>query len=178
MKADNLFPAFFVLGRYCQQRPDDADALHLYALISERVGHLSLAAELAGRAIAVLEVAYEESEDAAIERQFAIANTTMARVQLALSAYSTALEYYESAAGILGEEQGGPLKVQCHFGSGLANFKLGRLQEAVEAFEEALGAAGEDNVTKGHVTVLLAQTLWAVGSQEAQETAKAQLLDW
>ncbi|KZV61771.1 TPR-like protein [Peniophora sp. CONT] len=175
--ADSLFPAFFVLGRYCQQRPDDSAALHLYALISERVGHLSLAAELAGRAIAVLEVAYEESEDATIERQFAIANTTMARVQLASGAYQAALEYYESAAGILGEEEVGPLKVQSHFGTGLANFKLGQLQEAVGAFEDALAAAGEDSVIKGHVTVLLAQTLWAMGSQEAQESAKAQLLE-
>ncbi|VDB87360.1 unnamed protein product [Peniophora sp. CBMAI 1063] len=175
--SDKLFPAFFVLGRYCQQRPDDAAALHLYSLISERVGHLSLAAELAGRAIAVLEVAYEESEDATIERQFAIANTTMARVQLALSAYPVALEYYESATGILGEDEVGSLKAQCHFGTGLANFKLGKLQEAVEAFELALGAAGEDAAIKGHVTVLLAQTLWAIGSQEAQESAKAQLLE-
>ena len=166
------------MGRYCQQRPDDAAALHLYALISERVGHLSLAAELAGRAIAVLEVAYEESEDSSIERQFAIANTTMARVQLASGAYSSALEYYESAAGILGDEQTGSLKIQNHFGVGLANFKLGRLQEAVEAFEEALGSAGDDTVAKGHVTVLLAQSLWAMRTEEAQESAKAQLLEW
>ena len=166
------------MGRYCQQRPDDAAALHLYALTSERVGHTELAAELTGRAIAVLEVAYEESEDTAIEHQFAIANTTMARLQLALGAYPAALEYYESAAGILGEEQVGPLKAQCHFGTGLANFKLGKLQEAVEAFEEALAAAGDDSVIKGHVTVLLAQSLWAMGSQEAQESAKAQLLEW
>lgn len=167
-----------MLGRYCQQRPDDAAALHLYALISERVGHLSLAAELVGRAIAVLEVAYEESEDAAIERQFAIANITMARVQLALGAYPSALEYYESAAGILGEDEVDPLKAQCHFGTGLANFKLGKTQEAIEAFEDALTAAGEDSITRGHVTVMLAQSLWAVGSQEAQESAKAQLLEW
>ena len=102
----------------------------------------------------------------------------MARLQLALGAYPAALEYYESAAGILGEEQVGPLKAQCHFGTGLANFKLGKLQEAVEAFEEALAAAGDDSVIKGHVTVLLAQSLWAMGSQEAQESAKAQLLEW
>jgi superkiller protein 3 len=70
------------------------------------------------------------------------------------------------------------LVTQCHVGTGLANFKLGRLQEAIEAFEEALSSAGEDQQMCGHVTVLLARTLWAVSTEEAQESAKAQLLEW
>jgi len=31
---------------------------------------------------------------------------------------------------------------------------------------------------RGHVTVLLAQTLWATDTEEGREAAKSQLLDW
>ncbi|KAI0027005.1 TPR-like protein [Vararia minispora EC-137] len=173
----DLFPAFFVLGRYCQQRPDDASALHLYGLISERIGHPELAAEAVQHAIAVLEAAYEESEDAALERQFAIANTTAARLRLAAGDYEDALEFYDSAWGMLPEGETGVLNAQCRFGTGLANFKLGRLQGAIDAFEEALTCAGDDLHIRGNVTVLLAQCLWTMGTEEAQESAKTQLLE-
>jgi superkiller protein 3 len=70
------------------------------------------------------------------------------------------------------------LRSQCLFGSGLANFKLGALDEALESFEAALVTAGDDLHMRGHVTVLLAQTLWAIGTEEGREAAKTQLLDW
>jgi len=152
--------------------------LHLYGLIAERIGHIALASEVVQHAITVLEAAYEETEAAAIERQFAIANATMARLQLSSGSYERALEFYDSASGMLPEEETGVLRAQCQFGMGLANFKLGRLQEAVEAFEDAMISTGGDSRVRGHITVLLAQSLWAIGTEEAQESAKAQLLEW
>ena len=70
------------------------------------------------------------------------------------------------------------LRSQCLFGSDLASFKLGALDEALESFEAAVVAAGDDLHMRGHVTVLLAQTLWAIGTEEGREAAKTQLLDW
>jgi superkiller protein 3 len=127
----------------------------------------------------VLEAAYEETEDPVIERQFTIANTTVARLRLAVRDYEGALGSFQSALGLLPEEgEDRVLQSQCLFGSGLANFKLGALDMAIQNFEEALVAAGDDLQMRGHVTVLLSQTLWATGTQEGQEAAKSQLLDW
>ncbi|KAH9058809.1 TPR-like protein [Lactarius vividus] len=175
---NDLFPAFFALGRYLKQRPDDASALHLFGLVCERIGLVELAIEHTDRAIRVLEAAYEETEDPVIERQFMIANTTVARLRLAVQDYEGALGSFQTALGLLPEEgEDRVLQTQCLFGSGLANFKLGALDTAIQNFEEALVAAGDDLHMRGHVTVLLSQTLWATGTQEGQEAAKSQLLD-
>ncbi|KAH9083896.1 TPR-like protein [Lactarius deliciosus] len=169
---NDLFPAFFALGRYLKQRPDDASALHLFGLVCERIGLVELAIEHTDRAIRVLEAAYEESEDPVIERQFMMANTTIARLRLAVQDYEGALGSFQTALGLLPEEgEDRVLQTQCLFGSGLANFKLGALDTAIQNFEEALVAAGDDLHMRGHVTVLLSQTL------RGQEAAESQLLD-
>ncbi|KAI9449401.1 TPR-like protein [Lactarius psammicola] len=175
---NDLFPAFFALGRYLKRRPDDASALHLFGLVCERIGLVELAIEHTDHAICVLEAAYEETEDPIIERQFMIANTTVARLRLAVRDYEGALGSFQSALGLLPEEgEDRVLQTQCLFGSGLANFKLSALDTAIQNFEEALVTAGDDLQMRGHVTVLLSQTLWATGTQEGQEAAKSQLLD-
>jgi len=175
----DLFAAFFALDRYLKQRPDDASALHLFSLVCERIGHVELAIERTDRAISLLEAAYEETEDPVIERQFTIANATAARLRLAMRDYEGALSSFQTALGLLPEEgEDRALKTQCLFGSGLASFKLGALEDAIENFEAALVAAGDDLHMRGHVTVLLAQTLWATGTAEGREMAQSQLLNW
>ncbi|OJT10137.1 Superkiller protein 3 [Trametes pubescens] len=177
-----FLPAFFVLDRFCKQRPHDASALHLFGLACERVGHIDLGIDLIDRAITVLEAAYEESEDAAIERQFTVAHTNVARLRLSAGDFAGALESYQVATGLLPDEPGEDgadttvLLAQCQFGAGLAHFKLGELPEALALFEAAMATAAEQPTVRGHVVVLLAQTLWAIGTDEAKETAKTQLL--
>ncbi|KAI0633616.1 TPR-like protein [Trametes polyzona] len=177
-----FLPGFFVLDRFCKQRPQDAAALHLFGLVCERIGHLQLGIDLIGRAITVLEAAYEESEDPVIERQFTIAHTNVARLRLSTGDFAGALESYQVATGLLPEQPGEEdaeakvLLAQCQFGSGLAHFKLGELVEALALFEAALVSAADKPAIRGHVIVLLAQTLWAIGTDEAKESAKTQLL--
>ncbi|KAI9442528.1 TPR-like protein [Lactarius indigo] len=151
---DDLFPAFFALGRYLKQRPDDASALHLFGLVCERIGLVELAIEHTDRAIHVLEAAYEENRRPA--------NTTIARLRLAVRDYEGALGSFQSALGLLPED---------------GEDRLGALDTAIQNFEEALVAAGDDLHMRGHVTVLLSQTLWATGTPDGQEAAKSQLLD-
>ena len=103
----------------------------------------------------------------------------MARLRLAVRDYENALSSFQTALGLLPEEgEDKVLRSQCLFGSGLASFKLGALDEALESFEAAVFAAGDDLHMRGHVTVLLAQTLWAIGTEKGREAAKTQLLDW
>ncbi|PIL34098.1 hypothetical protein GSI_03809 [Ganoderma sinense ZZ0214-1] len=182
VSSEALLPAFFVLDRCCKQRPKDTTALHLFGLVCERVGHVELGIEMISRAISVLEAAYEEAEDPIVERQFTTAHANMARLRMATEDYEGALESYQVATGLLPEdpEEGDTdtkaLLAQCQFGSGLVNFKLGQLPEALGLFESAIATAADHPTIRGHIVVLLAQTLWAIGTDEAKESAKAQLL--
>jgi superkiller protein 3 len=176
-----LVPAFFVLDRYCQERPNDESALHLFGLVCERVGHYDLAEELITKAISILEAKYEESEDPAIEKQFTIANTNLGRLRAANGDFEGALESLETALGLIGDDdsvESYVLRTQSYFVTGLSRFKCGDLNGAMESFQLALGTAGEDLAMGGHVSVLLAQALWSLGGDEAQESAKSQLLQW
>lgn len=179
---DAILPAFFVLNRYCQRRPHDPSGLHLLSLVCERLGHYSFGEELVERAISKLEVAYEETEDPEVERRYAIANATLGRLKFSLGAYTESLAAFESVLGLLAEKEADDdlsraLKVQAHLGSGLAHFSQSNLNEALGMFENGLAAAGEDLKHRGQVNLVLAQTLWALGTDEAKEAAKTRLLE-
>lgn len=179
---DAIFPAFFVLDRYSKQRPDDATGLHLFGLVCERLGQIELGVDLIHRAISILEAAYEETEDPGVERQFTMANSNLARLKLSGHDYEGALESFESVLGLIPEDSSSPsdviLRAHAQFGSGVAQFKLDNLEEALSLFEVALESAGGNMLVKGQITVLLAQTMWAIGTDGFRETAKAQLLEW
>jgi superkiller protein 3 len=179
---DAIFPAFFVLDRYSKHHPDDATGLHLFGLVCERLGQIDLGVDLIQQAISILEAIYEETEDPVVERHFTMANSNLARLKLSALDYEGALESFESALGLLPEDSSSPsdiiLRTQAQFGSGLAQFKLDNLEEALSLFEAALESAGDNILVKGQVTVLLAQTMWAIGTDGFKESAKAQLLEW
>ena len=178
---DALFPAFFVLDRYSKQRPDDASGNHLFGLVCERLGHIDLGIELVQRAIGILEGIYEETEDPIVERQFMVANSSLARLKLSAQDYDGAIESFESALGLLPEESSSEniiLRTHCQLGSGLAQFKLGNLGEALSLLEAARESAEDNLLVRGQVTVVLAQTMWAIGTDEFKESAKSQLLEW
>lgn len=176
-----MVPAFFVLDRYCQERPNDESALHLFGLVCERVGHYDLAVELITKAISILEAKYEVSEDSEIERQFAIANTNLGRLRVGTGDFEEALESLGTALGLMGDDDSAEscvLRTQSYFVTGLSKFKCGDLNGAMESFQLALGSAEGDPTMGGHVSVLSAQVLWSLGGDEAQESAKSQLLQW
>ena len=136
------------------------------------------------RTIALLEREYEETEDVRTEEQFAIANGTLGRLRLASGDFAGSVEAFASALSLLPADDDDTwriktLRAHAQFGSGLAQFRLGELESALVMFENALEEVpSEMKVVRGHVTVLLAQTLWALGSDEARETARGQLLEW
>ena len=129
--------------------------------------------------IALLEAAYEESEDQRIEGQFAIAHTNMGRLRLSMGDYEGARESFTTVTGLLAESQSETtplLLTQAYLGAGLAHFKLGAAEDAVESFEAALGAAADNVHLRGQAVVLLSQALWALNGEDGRETVKAQLL--
>ena len=168
-----------MLDQFVRQHPQNANALHLFGLVCERIGHTDLAITTIGEAISLLESAYEESEDSQIERQFAIAHTNIGRLRLSLGDYETALESYGTVTGLLAEatdDSSIVLLTQAYLGSGIAHYKAGAVQEAVESFEQALATAARNTQLRGHAVVLLSQALWALNTEDGREAAKAQLL--
>ncbi|KAG2134957.1 hypothetical protein BD769DRAFT_1712250 [Suillus cothurnatus] len=162
---DRLLPAFFVLGRYFQRCSADVCGLHVFGLICDHLGKLEQGSEYINRAITLLEAAYEEKEDPIIERQFVIAHTNIARIRLGLQDYEGSLASFEIALGLLPEDTD-------------ASFKMGDLQVAMTAFQATSESAADDCVLRGQVTVLLAQTMWAIGTPEFREFVKGLLLGW
>jgi superkiller protein 3 len=184
---DALLPVFFVLSRYCQTHPNDAAALHLLALVCERLGHHDHGAELVERSISVLEAVYEETEDPEVEMKYTIANCTLARLNLSLGKFMEAATLFESAYSLLADKNGDGgahdrrlviLKVQVHLGLGLANYLQGNLEAALGLLEEGLEIAKDDLPLRSQVVILLTQILWRIGTEDAKDAAKSRLLEW
>ena len=178
---DALLPAFSILGRYCEHRPHDASGLHLLGLICESLGQLEWGAAFIARAIAILESVYEDGEDPEVERRFIIANTNLARLRLSLGDYQGSVDSFGSVLGLVEEASGRTsevLRIQAHFGMGIANFMQGKLHAAMSLFEAALESSKDDAAATGQISILHAQTMWAIQADQFKETAKAQLLQW
>lgn len=186
---DALLAPFFALDRYCRRRPSDANALHLLALVCERLQLAEPATIAAKRAINILETAYEATEDPILERRYAIAHTTLGRLYLSIHHYAEASEAFETALGLLPEEPSLEesdhewdsivvLRTLCQLGSAIAKKQTGSLEEAIELAELAQQASGGNIIIRGQATVVLAQILWETGDDELKESAKEQLFDW
>ncbi|TFK75308.1 TPR-like protein [Pluteus cervinus] len=175
---DSLLPAFFALTRYCEYQPLDPSGLHLLGLVHESLGHLERGAELLERAIGLLEAAYEETEDAEIEKQFTFANLNLGRLRLGLEDYDRAIELYESVLGLLGEEADStPYRAQAQLGLGVANFLHGDLQAGLGHLEIAVENSDGHMTLYEHAAVLQAKVMWAIGTPEFKEAAQTRLLD-
>ncbi|KAK0197963.1 superkiller protein 3 [Armillaria mellea] len=149
-------------------------------LVHETLGHLDTALSLLTDAIAILETAYEETESPEIERQYAIAQSNMGRIRNSTRDYAGAAEAFESVIGLLPEIYDPETRILCtqaHFGLGLAQLRQGfELEVVLGAFENALSSAGDDLTLSGHVSVLMAKTMWALGDETSRDEAKNMLL--
>ncbi|CAK5265358.1 unnamed protein product [Mycena citricolor] len=157
IQIDGVLPTFSVLDRY------------------QRIRH-----ELMLRAITILEAEYEQSEHPDVERQFTIATLNLARIKLALQDYESSAESFENVLGLLGDcndQATQTMVAHAHFGLGLANFKSGDSHAAITLLEGALESSASETVVRSHIAVLLAQTMWTIGSEDCKESAKAHLLD-
>ena len=174
-------PVFFLLNRYCRNRPNEESTFHLLALVCEKLGHLRFAEALVERSIAILETVYEETEDPEIEKRYAIANATLGRLRLSQGDITGSLTSFESVLGLLLEKEDETLdvlRVQVHLGLGLAHFMHGDPESAIGILEEGLIHATENLALRGQITIVLAQVIWSSGTDECKETAKSRVLEW
>lgn len=154
--------------------------MHLQALIAERLGELDIAIECLENATTLLDAEFETSESSEIEKRYAAALVNLGRVRLASEQYEKALEAFGDCIGLAADDA--KLVIQCRLGQALAQASLSNVDEALEAFQQALDACttleGEEAlVIKEEISVILARTLWSLQDEDAQEAAKAHLLE-
>lgn len=178
-----LSAPYAALSRYCEQRPKDANALHLLALISERLGDFDAASAQISQCVEVLESVYEESENPLVERQFAIAQSNLGRLKLAVGDYAASLEAFSGTLGLIApdnsEEEACRLRVHAKFGSGLAHYFQEELEESIDMFQAALDELQENSIgqMKDQIAVMLSRVLWSLGGEEEKEAAKETLME-
>jgi superkiller protein 3 len=184
-QADLAISAFFALERCLQRRFNDTSALHLASLISERLGLATRAVTFARRSASLLEAAYERTEDPKTARQYAITQSTLGRISLVegdfvgcISAFDTVLSLVEAPEDESSDTQATILRAQSHLGSGLGHLLSGDVEAAVTIFEAALSEIPFDMKSmRSHITVLLSQTMWMLGTEESREMSQTLLLE-
>ncbi|EJD52731.1 TPR-like protein [Auricularia subglabra TFB-10046 SS5] len=178
---DRLLTVFALLDRYCKLHVADSSGLHLFGLACERLGLHDKAAAALADCLATLESRYEHSEDPQVERQYVIANVSLGRIRLASGDYTGAIEAFGIAASLVAsvdDDDTSTLQAQLAFGTGLAYFRLGDYEAALGQLESVLPELPKDAQSlRSHCSVILAQVLWNMGSEESQGAARDQLLE-
>lgn len=175
-----LHQTVFALRHFTHQRPHNAGAAHLYALICERLGLAEEAVLSLERATELLEQDFESTESSEVEERYIVALVNLGRIRLSVQAYPASVDAFTNALELVSgtqHPQSGQMKVQCRLGQGLAFSSLGKVDEAVEAFQGALDECSDEQ-EKEVVAVLLARTLWAMEGDDAKDLAKSQLMEW
>lgn len=181
-RAAELSGPLFAVTRYLAQRPEDATALHLNALILEQVDDLRAASESLEKAATVLEAEYELDESPHVEARYVIAQTNLGRIRMAREDYRGALEAFEAALSLLdldtdpadqddwtglSRSQTVLLFIECRLGSGFAHYWLGDFSAAESVLENALEDLDEVNtVNKAALAVALGRVYWGQGESE------------
>lgn len=193
-----LSSASFAMSAYIAQSPTDADALHLSALISERLGQVDLAIDRIAKAAALLEERYEATESAEVARQYAVAESNLGRIRLAAGDYEGAASAYEAALGLLDDgdaeetqKEGSAdaidgkidsqlireAKMQTQLGLALSRHFSGQNDDALIAIREAIENARAAGARHAELdlTLQLAKLLWAINGKAGTEEVKEQL---
>ncbi|KAL6870326.1 hypothetical protein J3F83DRAFT_735901 [Trichoderma novae-zelandiae] len=181
MNVASLIQPLFAVNQVQSLRPDDLAFVHLGTLLQERTGERSRAVATMERICAKLEADYEKTESADDLARFTLARTDLARAYLGSGSYEQAVECGEMALGLSGDEGESELtseqrkkaRLSAHLTVGLAQYYLKAYGEAEKCFESAL----EESDNNPDATCLLAQVLWAQGTEAAKERARSALFE-
>ncbi|KAI0186436.1 tetratricopeptide [Xylaria flabelliformis] len=176
-----LIQPLFALAQLRRLRPQDLVYQHLWALFQERTDDSPSAIDTLRTACEKLEAEYEATESLDSLARFALAKADLARSYLAAGNNESAIECGELALELssdnsakeLTAEQRRKARLSAHLTIGLAQYFNGRSGEAVGYFETAL----EESSNDPNAACLLAQVLWATGTEEARERARSVLFE-
>lgn len=181
LSVTSLIQPLFALTQLQRLNPQDLAYQHLSTLYQERTDDSGRAADTLEKACEQLEANYEATESAEALARFALAKTDLARSYLSAGDYAKATECGEMALQLSSDESANELTVEqrkkarlsAHLTVGLAEYFSENVDAAVSYFEAALD---ESNGNPDAVCVL-AQMLWATGTEEARERARTVLFE-
>lgn len=176
-----LIQPLFTLNQLRSLRPADLAFSHLSTLFLERTHDSVRAVEYLEELCATVEADYEKTESSKSLVRFTLARTDLARAYLAAGSYEKAMECGEIALDLssddsdseLTAEQRREARLSAHLTVGLAKYFNNSFDEALAFFEAAL----EESNNNPDATCLLAQVLWAQGSEESRDRARSALFE-
>ncbi|GAA97836.1 uncharacterized protein L969DRAFT_96178 [Mixia osmundae IAM 14324] len=163
-QVSRLSSGLYAMSRHLAHQPEDATALHLHALLSERLNLLDQAQSSLEQAATVLEGLYETSESEETERRFVIAHANLGRVSLANGNLDGALTAFDAALSLLedlpeDDEQGSALKLQAMLGQGLALHAQGDSAASYEVLQQARAEAPDQSSVSLKLDLALSKVL-------------------
>ncbi|KAJ9148613.1 Tetratricopeptide [Pleurostoma richardsiae] len=175
----SLLQPIFALGQLRALRPQDPAYGHLMTLFQERVNDSPRAVQTLEHICETLEADYEATESAESLKRFALAKTDLARSYLASGSYDQAVECGEMALQLSSDESDNELsaeerkraRLSAHLTVGLAHYYSDNPDEAVTYFKAALDESDQNP----DAVCVLAQVLWATGTEEARDEARTVL---
>lgn len=181
LSVTSLIQPIFALGQLRSLKPQNLAFGHLCTLFQERVRDTQASAPILEEISAKLEADYEVTESSASLKHFALAKTDLARSYLAIGRFDDAVECGDMALQLSSDEADNELtaserrkaRLSAHLTVGLAHYYLKNIDEAVIYFDTAL----EESHHNPDAVCVLAQVLWAVGTEDARERARSLLFE-
>ena len=177
-QATDVLQPLFALHQLRSQLSANSAFQHLSSLYAERAGNYSDAISSLTHLISKLEAEYEDSESTVTLLRFVQAKSDLARVQLANQDLEAAAANAETAIDLsnddgLESKQSHRVRLSAHMTAGLAYYFQETSDQAIQMFRGAL----EETQGDPDIVCLLAQMLWAKGSNEERNVAREQLFD-
>ncbi|KAH7029001.1 uncharacterized protein B0I36DRAFT_410671 [Microdochium trichocladiopsis] len=177
----SLVHPLFALRQLHGLNPQELSYEHLAVLFEERTDDIGRAIESLDKTANALEASYESTESPQALGRFALAKTDLARAYLAAGDYEQAAQCGELALQLssdnseneLSSEQRRKARLSAHLTVGLAQYFSKELDSALGYFETAL----EESEGNPDAVCVLAQVLWATGSEDARDRARSALFE-
>ncbi|KAK4444986.1 Superkiller protein 3 [Podospora aff. communis PSN243] len=172
-----LIQPILALKQLQSLKPQDLAYGHLAGLFEERAHQSGQSVATLERVCVAVGAEYEVGESTEALKHFTIAEADLARAHLAAGSYEKAIEAGEFAIQLssddsedseLTAEERRKIRLGAHVTMGLAQYYLNDVSAAVKLFEAAIGESKGDPDT----ACVLAQVLWATGTNEARERAR------
>ncbi|AET38516.1 SKI complex subunit tetratricopeptide repeat protein SKI3 Ecym_2820 [Eremothecium cymbalariae DBVPG len=167
----------YALDQYLKKSSDDSLGLQCAILTSERLHNFGAVSVLSNRLSDMLEKRYEETKDEAELFNFALLKSQLARSQLAVSNYDSAIECANLALGLL-EDKDSPSAIKAilsnHVVLGISHCFKGAFDDALGHFQELLSAFGDSH----ELVLLVSRMLYGFGQPEIIDIALRELHEY
>lgn len=173
--------AEMAMETYLKNFPQDVLAVQLFLTLVERIGGFAKGISFCDKLCEILESLYEETEDEKVLVAFARAKATLARFHLGAQNYDLVLENAQFVLDLLEDDSvdGEDLEIvkvvlSARVSIGLALFFQGDFQSSLEQLKLILAhqeSQDGDKSTKERLFVLVAQILYANGSEDSLQAA-------